>query len=190
MRRIFLSLFLSSEDAKDAMQELSENGYSQDQMKIFSLIGNLRGGYQQATIGTNADDRYADMKSELFRHLISWGVPKDDSFLFTEGVRRGEKLVVVFAEGLDEEKIAKIFDKHGALDLVRRKLYSEDLRHRPERGLSESPFTSISQDSTYEADLARWSQAHREELGPEVKVKAFTLPAIGDDKHLERNLNE
>lgn len=190
MLKSYLALFQDQRDAEGALHELTQKGYSPENIKLFSLIGNLRGGYQQATIGTNPDDRYADMKSELFRNLRDWGVPKEDAFLFTELVRRGEKLIIVFAESKESQKITDILDSHGAVDLNLRKMYSEDLRRNPTDGISESPFTKISQDSTFEEDLIKWRQAHQDEIRTEIKVRDFELPKSCDDKHLERNLNE
>lgn len=192
MDQIVLALFRDPLQIEAAFQELRNMGFSQDQLKSFAVIGNLRGGYQIATIGTNPEDRYADMKSELFKSLRSWGVPKDEAFLFTAEVRRGGKLAIAFSRNADVPLAVRVFENHGALNLEARKEFakeksqSEDIQD----GLSLSPFTHIAQETRYEDEFANWFRARRDQFTFHNNIKVFALQSASEDLQLERNLNE
>ena len=173
MNKIFIALYLYQLQVDEAFHELLRLGVSPEHMKVFSMIGNLRGGYKIATIGTSPDDRFADMKSELFQILTKWGVPKDDAFMLTEGVRRGGKLAVVFGGELEKEKVTQILQSHGALDIeVRKKYYEQALQH-PTGGRTDSPFTNIRQESHYANDLATWARQNEPEHPSHRNVKIY-----------------
>ncbi|MEZ0390949.1 MAG: hypothetical protein ACAH59_01955 [Pseudobdellovibrionaceae bacterium] len=190
MKKTVMSLFRYQIQIDEAFHELLKIGFSPSHMKSFSTIGNHRVGYKIATIGSDPDDRYADQKSELFQMLLRFGCPQDDALLFAEGVRRGGKLAIVIARNTEVDLIARIFKKHEALDLQSRKKFGEERRLGPLKGLSDSPFTKITQVSTYSNDLADWVLAHQTELASSVRVKVFDKPIEIEDKKLERNLNE
>jgi len=190
MDKMIIALFRYHLQAQEAIGELQEQGISPEQIKIFSTIGNQRGGFKIATIGTSPDDRFADMKSELFESLTSWGVPKSDAFFFTEGVRRGDHLLLVLTHSADPKAIIQTLQKHGALELTSRKLFYEELNRRPTEGLSASPFTQIKQETHYPDELADWVRQHKDEIGPEVKVKVYNKPPEPENLGVNRNLNE
>jgi hypothetical protein len=189
MDKIIIALIEDLDLELKALEELQRQGVSPDHIKTFTTIGNKRGGYKIATVGTNPDDRFADMKSEIFETLKYWGVPKDDAFVFTEGVRRGARLIMVLNPTSDTEKITKILKDHGALDLICRKLFNEELKRRPVENPSP-PFVHIAQDSHYREELDEWKSQHRDEIGEEVQVMVYSKPEEPPKNLKDCNLNE
>lgn len=192
MDQIVLALFRDQVQIEAAFQELRNLGFSQDQLKSFAVIGNLRGGYQIATIGTNPEDRYADMKSELFKSLRNWGAPKEEALLFTAEVRRGGKLAIAFSKNQDVEMAVRVFENHGAFNLEARKAFAKEKSQNEEiqDGLSLSPFTHIAQETRYEDEFANWFRARRDQFSFQNNIKVFALHVDSEDLQLERNLNE
>lgn len=192
MDQIVLALFRDQLQIEAAFQELKNLGFTQEQLKSFSVIGNLRGGYQIATIGTNPEDRYADMKSELFKSLTGWGVPKNEAFLFTAEVRRGGKLAIAFSRKVDSGIVVRVFENHGAHNLEARKAFALEKSQQEEiqDGLSLSPFTHIAQETQYEDEFANWFRQRKDQFSFINNIKVFALPPPVVDFHLERNLNE
>lgn len=190
MKKSVIAIFKYQLQVDEAVHQLLKIGYSPSDIKTFSIIGNERGGYKIATLGTDPDDRYADMKSELFRSLTNWGVPREEAFLFTECVRHGEKLVVILTDEIHTQQLIQVLERYGAQDFKARMLFSEEQRLNPGDGLSASPFTHIAQTSSFEEERARWIQEHQAQIGQGMKVKIFDIPDRRTEKHLERNLNE
>jgi len=190
MDKIIIALIEDPTLEMQALDELQKLGVSPDHIKTFTTIGNKRGGYKIATVGTDPDDRFADMKSEIFETLKIWGVPKEDAFVFTEGVRHGARLIMVLNPTLDAEKIKQVLIEHGALDLTCRKLFNKELKRRPVEAPATPPFVHLAQESHYREELEEWKAQHRAEIGEEVQVMVYTHPEEKSQNYEEHNLNE
>lgn len=191
MNKTALALFRTQTQVDDALLELHQHGFSESHMKSFSKIGASQDDLHIATINPNEDDRISDMKSSLYKALREWDIPQDDSLLFTEGVRSGGKLAVVFTDESKMNLVIEVLKHHGALDLNARKRFAEEERQRPAEGLNASPFTNIEQQQPkFTRDFAEWLLAHRDEVGPRSAVKVYEILSKPEDISLDRNLNE
>lgn len=188
MKKTALALFRNINQLHRAARELQEAGFPVSDIKSFDDIGDTRFSTRIATIDSD-EDRFGDQQSELFHSLRMWGVPWYDAGLFTEGVRRGGKLLVAFTMEEKLELVIRILKRHGALDLEMRRQYVEEVRQRPSTGEASSPFTKIAKESHFAHDFAEWLCEHRDNVGPRDPVKIYELPR-GEDLRLDRNLNE
>ncbi len=190
MSKTVLGLFQSQTQLNQAINELRNEGFQTSQMRTFYQIGNRRGGYQIATIGTNEDDRSADMKSELFQTLIKWNVPKDDAFVFTEGVRHGGKMIALFTDDDKTDQVKAIFKRNEAIDLNARKKFFEEQKQKPIECPKTPPYLKIVEESKFNYEFAHWMEEHQKELGEEAPVRVYEAPAQPKENPWQYNLNE
>lgn len=190
MEQTVLALFRKELQVDQALAELQEQGFSSSLMKSFSKIGTPRDDFHIATIDSKDDDRISDMKSTLYKALREWGVPQDDALLFTEAVRLGGHLAVVFAGEDKVDLVTRTLKLRGALDLNARKKFAEEERLRPTQGLQASPFTKIEQKPNAAHDFAEWLVEHKGEIGPRSAVRIYELPPHTEDMGTSPNLNE
>lgn len=191
MKKMALSLFKTENQVHKALADLTDLGFSKEQVHCFFEIGDPRPQITMAPIEENEDDRFGDQDCDLFRRIRKWGVPWEDALLFTEGVRHGGKLALVFTEEDRMDDVTVTFKKNGALDLNSRRKFAEEVRSRPDVGLTSSPFTHIVKESNYNHDFTEWLCRNREANGPRMTVAFYDFvyreitPAEYDDPYSE-----
>ncbi len=95
MSKTVVGLFPQSQDAQAAMRDLETMGVKRNSVQVMT----------------------SDARDKVLNALTTVGVPKDDSQLYAEGVRRGGALVVGTVEDNQADQAVAILDRNNTIDI-------------------------------------------------------------------------